>query len=474
MILPRLTSLRARLLLGVIAGLVVLQVASSIVVYALQRRALYKRFDQALVTTAKALSPQVKYDKSKGVHFDMEEMDEAPVSEFQRPKGPDYFQVWRSDGSVVARSQTLGEANLPIVPSAQRPVAYDCPLPRGEAGRAVQMTIELQQKGPPERRTPPQIVTLVVAREIEAVLNDLWTLGWILAGTSLASVLVAGGLALAVVTHGLRPLGRVTRQIADVGPSDLGARIDPAGLPAELQPVAQRLNEMLARLQTAFDRERGFTADAAHEFRNPIAAIRSTGEVALASPQTPDEYRQDIAQMVALAAGMQGMVEKLLVLARLDAGLVPLNLASVALNEVVAPAVAALGQSLESSAVSLDCRIGTGLAAVADRDLLGLVVKNALDNAAEYVDAGGRITVEGSNSGSAVVLTVTNTGCRLAPEQASCVFERFWRADPARSAAGAHAGLGLSLVARAVAMMGGTAQAIVRDGRFTLRIQLRA
>ena len=471
MILRRLTSLRARLLLGVIVGLVALQAASSVVVYALQRSALYNRFDQALMTTAKALAPQAKHEKSKGVHFDVEKVR---MPEFQRPKGPDYFQVWRSDGSVIARSQTLGEANLPMVRPGQKAVAYDCELPRGEAGRAVLMTVELQQKGPPERRNPPQAVTLVVARGIHPVRDDLWTLGWILAGTSLTGLVVAGGLALAIVTHGLRPLRRVARQIAEVEPSALGNRIDPVGLPTELQPVAQRLNEMLERLHVAFERERGFTADAAHEFRNPIAGIRSIGEVALSAPQTVQEYAEDLRQIVALAAGMQAMVEKLFLLARLDAGQIKPSLSQVQVGAVVGESLASLGSRLAARNIAVENTLPSIMTATADQDLLTLAVKNILDNAVEYAESDGQIRLEATASDSTIVLSISNTCRSMGPQEAAHVFERFWRADRSRSPDGSHAGLGLSLVSRAMSVMGGSAEAFAGNGEFTLRLHFQA
>jgi signal transduction histidine kinase len=470
MILRRLPSLRARLLVGVIAGMVVLQVAGSIVVYVLQRRALYERFDQAIASTARAMIPLIKYDKPRGLHLDIEK---SSMPEFQRTKGPDYFQVWRSDGSVAARSQTLGGGDLPTVPPAQKPVKYDCLLPRQEPGRSVLLAFEVQQKGPPERRDPPETVTLVVARETKPIRGDLRTLAWILLSTSLAGAIVAGGLALAVVSHGLGPLNRVARQIAEVQPSALGSRIDTAELPDEMQPVAQRLNELLGRLQVAFERERGFTADVAHEFRNPLAGIRSIGEVATSSPQTSDEYRQDISEMVSLATGMQTMVEKLLLLARLEAGQISPDRTQVELGELVKAALTDLGPRLSARSVSLSSEIAEHLEVSADHGLLTLVVKNILDNACEHVDTGGRILIQGSCDGSEATLAVSNTGCGLGPDTVAHVFDRFWRADPARSANVAHAGLGLSLVQRVIAALGGTTEASVRDDWFTLRISLR-
>lgn len=472
MILNRLQSLRARLLLGVVAGMVLLLVASSVAIYVLQRRALMRRFDQAITSTARALVPLLRWDDRLGVHMDPAA---RPLPEFQRSKGPDYFQIWRADGTVAARSPTLGNGDLPTVMPGDKPARYDCMLPRDERGRAVLLKADVPRRGPPDGGPPTEKVTIVVAKETEPVRNDLRTLAWILLGTTVGGAALAGGLAWAVVARGLRPLARMARQISQVEPSALGQRIDPSGLPAELQPVATRLNAMLDRLQAAFDRERGFTADVAHEFRNPLAAIRSVGEVALASPQSADEYLKDIGEMVALARGMQGLVEKLLLLARLDAGQVTVERTRVDAGRAVQARLAENGPELAKRGVTLDNQVPVPLELPsADPQLVALALSNVIENAVTYVNEGGRISVSAAQQADGVAISVANSGCQLDEAQVQRVFDRFWRGDASRSATGTHAGLGLSLAQRAVVAMGGRIEAAVYDGTFTVRVHFPA
>ncbi len=460
MIFPRIQSLRARLLLGLILSTVLLQIVASVAVYWMQRRALYDRFDQALVSTTRALIPQVKFDK-KGVHFDSEKL---AIPEFQRARGPDYFQVWLTDGTVLARSATLGDANLTKVQPGSKPVKYDCLLPRDEPGRAVLITVDVLQKGPPEQRGSPETVLLAVAKETKPIRNDLRTLAWILGGTTAAGAIVAATLAWFVVSRALVPVRELSRQIGRIEPTELGQCVEVARLPSEVQPVAERLNEMLNRVAVAFEREQAFTADAAHEMRTPLAGIRSIAEVATSSPQSPEESASDFREIAQVTTGMQAMVEKLLMLARLDAGQVPLALEPVNLRHAIEPSVMDYANRLGLRNITLLDNIPPNACVLADPNLLPVVLGNVIGNAVEYVNDGGEIVLEAGVSQTEVCLTVANTGCAMDPTTAARVFERFWRDDASRTGNSAHWGLGLSLVSRAMLLMGGTARATIAEG----------
>lgn len=460
MIFRRIQSLRARLVLGLVLGTVLLQVAASTAVCWLQRQALYNRFDQAILSTARALVPNIKYDK-KGVHLDFEKL---AIPEFQRGKGPDYFQIWRDDGTVVARSLTLGGGDLAIGEPSSKPVKYDCLLPREEPGRAVLVSLEVPMGGPREDRGVPATVRLVVAKETKPIRNDLRTLAWILAGTTAAGAAVAATLAWWVVARALAPVRRLSQQIAGIQPSELRQPVEVAGLPSEVQPVAERLNQMLNRLAVAFERERAFTADAAHELRTPLAGIRSIAEVAASSPQSPEESGSDFREIVQVTTGMQAMVEKLLMLARLDAGQVPLAMEAVNLRQILEPLL--MEQAVRMGARNIVVRddVGAEASVKADPNLLGLVVGNVIANAVEYVNDGGELALESRVAEGQTCLSIANTGCTVDAAEAEKVFERFWRADPSRTGNSSHWGLGLSLVSRAMVMMGGSARAQVLEG----------
>lgn len=456
-------SLRRRLVLGVVAGLVLLQVLSCLAVYWLQRRMLYDRFDQSLIATARALVPLIRHDEKKGLHFDHEHQ---PLPEFQREAGPDYFQLWVREGRIVAKSRTLGERELARSPATSDrglPLIYELDLPENGHGHAAALALEIPMKGPPERRGPPAPVVLMVAKSTGGIEADLRMLAWTLAGTAAGITLVAGLVGWMVVSGGLRPLRRLSEQIAAIHSDRLNQPLPAGSQPIEIRPVVQRLNEMLDRLRAAFERERSFTADVAHELRTPLAGIRSVVEVALSGTQDSAEYRRDLEEVLGMAAGMQATVEKLLTLARMDAGQVRLDPVAVAVVDIIKPALELRQDKITRRRLSVGLDLPVGAIVWADLDLLCMIVGNLLDNACEYADEGGRITISADRRADHILLVFANTGCALSPQQVAGAFARFWRDETARSATGHHAGLGLSLVERAAAIMGGSAVAAMPE-----------
>jgi two-component system OmpR family sensor kinase len=431
-------------------------------------------FDAALDATARMLAAEVEQKDGKiRTGFEGEEVD---LSAFKRPVRPEYFQLWGEDGQVLVRSQSLGAGDLPRgAASLDAPATEALALADGRPGRSVtfvfQPKVEDEDRRPPPTASPAH-ATLVVAREtadIDAKRSAFrWLLGSAAAGTILLTLLVAA----LVVRQGLRPLDKLAAQIAAIREERLDTAIPTDGMPREMTPIVNRLNDLLHRLQDAFQRERAFTADAAHELRTPLAGIRATLEVALSRARKPEEYQGALGESVEIVGHMQSIVTDLLMLARLEGGQVPLRPEPVLLGQEVERLWRPLAGQAEKRAVRFASNVPADLAAAADRELLAMAVSNLLANAAEYTNDGGRIEISGRATGDKVELAFSNTACCLSPEQAGHVFERFWRGDAAR-AAGVHCGLGLALVERAVVVMGGEATAAVSpDGVFTVRLVL--
>lgn len=475
-------SIRWRLLAGTIAGMVGLLVLFGVVVHAAASRALVKGFNAALAATARALAGHVEQERD-GVKLDREDL---LMPEFERSERPDYFQLWFDSGEVLARSPSLGMADLPRVGgSVEAPGFRAVTLPNGRPGRAAGFVflpkVENQDgdegdrkgakpTGQPKRRTArPQGVMLVVARESSELESQLRFLRWLLIGSSAGAVVLALVTAWVVVGRGLRPLNTLAAEIAEIRAARLDARVGTGSMPAELVPVVERLNDLLARLEAAFERERSFTADVAHELRTPLAGLRAILEVNLSRSRGASEYKDALAECLAVGKRMQAMVENLLILARLDAGQVKLRPAAVRLRELVESSWRVHADKAAARGIIFENAIPPDLTGAADPELLATVIANLLANAAEYTDDGGRISVAGQAAPARVV--IANTGCRLPPDAAPHLFDRFWRGDPARAGTGAHCGLGLALVHRAMTAMGGAATARV-DGTGLFEVTL--
>jgi signal transduction histidine kinase len=211
---------------------------------------------------------------------------------------------------------------------------------------------------------------------------------------------------------------------------------------------------MLARLDAAFDAQRQFTADASHELRNPLAIIRTNVDVALTDPRSdPDDLRHTLVVVNRASDRMARLVDDLLALARrqeptLEHEQVDLGVAvSEASDDFVVPAAA--------RNIVLDRAIGPGVVVTGDRDALKRAVANLLENAVRLAPAGSRIRLATGSEGDRAWIAVADEGPGISPEDQPHVFDRFWRADKARSRADGGTGLGLAIVRQIAESHGG-------------------
>jgi two-component system, OmpR family, heavy metal sensor histidine kinase CusS len=474
-------SLESRLLVWTVGGMAVLLAAFGVAVYVLTRNLVINEFDESLQTRTQTLAAVVRLEKDR-VSLDM---GDAEMPEFNHPHRPAYFELW-DDDAVIRRSASLDGRDLePREAGSGKPRYYPVILPDGQPGRMAVWIFEprtdLDGEPPPapaRSRTPPppplHPVVLAVARETHGIDAHLTALMWLLIGCGGASVLLTLCLAWLTVRQGLKPLGTMAGQIAAIHEDDLSARLAADDLPAEMAPVAARLNELLQRLDEAFRRERALTADVSHELRTPLAGMQSTLEVALSRARTSGDYQEALRECLEIVQQTEGMTENLLALARLEGDQVHLRPEPVRLAERVESLWRSHAAQVRARGLTMECRLSPDLAASADREILTLALSNLLANAAEYADGGGRIEVSGQACGDTVELVFSNTGCMLSADDAAHVFDRFWRGDASRTGTGVHCGLGLSLVQRAARALGGSVAATVEDGRFVVRLTVPA
>jgi len=463
-------SIKMRLLLWVIGGTAGLLAVFAFVVYGVMYRSLVSGFDAVLASTARTIASSVEQNEEKI----KAEIDERELPEFHRAERPDFFQLWREDGSILARSTSLKEADLEPFGALLNPVFRAVRLPDGRAGRAIGIAfvpkVDEEAKGPAQL----QKVTLVLARETAALNSDISFLRWLLTGATGGTIILALLVGTMIVRQGLKPLDALAARIAAIRQDDLSTRIPADRMPAEVVPVAQRLNELLRRLEEAFRRERSFTADVAHELRTPLAGMRSTLEVTLARPRVGGEYQQAMEECLDIVRHTQAMVNNLLALAHLEGGQTILHPDALPLGEMVDSTWRPFADSVRARGITVESQVPANLTCIADRNTLLMILTNVFANAEQYTNDGGHITVTARRAGESVDLMVENTGSQLSEEDARHVFERFWRGDVSRTDTGSHFGLGLALVQRAVTSLGGTVAARVDDSTFTVQLSLPA
>ncbi len=483
-------SLRIRLLLGTGAVVAFGLTLSSVIVYSFAASRLYRECDNALLGKAQVLAALTEYTED-GLEFDFVPSDFAEYSDDAQPQ---YFQLWRGPTTILGRSPSLREEDLTRIASTPASLSqgrFDAVvLPDGRTGRQVTWAFapkteievtadELSPRAeaaensyvPSTEHAGQEDVTVSVAMATTDIERSLVWLGGLLTCVSGGSVLAClAGLGL-VVRSVLAPLNRISSQIARINERTLDARLDLATVPDEIAPLVERLNMLIARLESAFDRERAFSSDVAHEMRTPLSGLRSTIEVCRAKPRSAREYQESLDTCHQICDQAQRMIEALLAISRVEGGREKIRTELVQLDDLLHECWEPLAESARSKGLCDRWQLVDPCDLEIDRDKLSVVIRNLLENAVAHSNQGGDVQISAQAQRGTVRLCVENSGNRLRTNQVAHVFERFWRGDVARADTGHHAGLGLSLAERLTELLGGHIHVEVDGARFRVRLE---
>lgn len=244
----------------------------------------------------------------------------------------------------------------------------------------------------------------------------------------------------------LAPVDDITRAAQNINPTDLTARVQLPGTGDELDRLAETLNAMLRRIQSAFEQMKRFTADASHDLRTPISVIRTRAEITLRKTRTDEQYREALNEIVAESQRLSELIDNLLLLARADAGTEALTFTRVDLCDV-ARQVSVEGKTLAESRhvrwlqVLPEKSLWVGGNAEALRRLVAILI----DNAIKYTPEHGVVRMHVGNSDGKAYVEVVDAGIGIAEADLPYIFDRFYRADSARSRDSGGFGLGLSI-----------------------------
>ena len=267
---------------------------------------------------------------------------------------------------------------------------------------------------------------------------------------ALVSALVLVGLGgLWLSTHALRPIDRITRMARDITSHDLSRRLNLALADDEVGRLARTFDNMIARLDEAFARQRSFTADASHELRTPLTAIRGQIDVALQRPRGAAAYRQTLSAISDQVDRMTRLVSALLMLARADEGAIALRREAVQVDELITSVAIQMRPAAHQRGLSMEVASAEQLTIMGDEDLLLQLVLNLVDNAVKYTETGG-VTLGWQQVPGGVRLFVADTGGGIPQSERGQIFERFHRGSYGRGREQSGAGLGLAICRRIV------------------------
>jgi len=281
------------------------------------------------------------------------------------------------------------------------------------------------------------------------------------------AILVGGWIA----GRALEPVDRMITEVREITDGrSLHRRVAVPMERDELGRLAETLNQMMTRLERSFAALRRFTADASHELKTPLTVVRAGVERAITRPGMPQEALAPLEETLQEVNRMTELLNSLLTLARADEGRADLHLEPVDLREIIEEAGETGELLAEHAGVGIEIRLPPQPVVLAvDRSRMRQLALNLIENAVKYTPRGGQVSVELAGNDGRVVFTVADTGIGIAPGDLPHVFDRFWRADSARTRTSERAGTGLGLaICKWIAEAhGGTIEVQSRPGRGT-------
>ena len=305
-----------------------------------------------------------------------------------------------------------------------------------------------------------RIVVGVPLQDRNAALTQLAMLLW-LAGPALA--IVASGLAWLLSGAALRPVENLRRQTSLISESDLAKRLPVPDTGDEIATLAATLNDMLARLEQAFERERRFVDDASHELRTPLGILKTELDLALRRSRTKEELEAALISASEESERLNRLAEDLLVLARADRGKLPLKREKVNAEDLLKSTTMRFATKARERGVQLEVSAPASLTINVDAMRMRQAIDNLIINALAYTPRGGRIDVAALIDGPReLVVAVTDSGAGFPANFITSAFDPFTRADAGRSRREGGAGLGLAIVKGVAEAHGGSATAANR------------
>ena len=442
--------------------------ALAILTYASVRETLDSQINASLLNVASIQAASVTDAPAGTMRFhewDLTPDEAAQVRELNR-----FAQIWTRSGRSMLRTRYITN-DLPLDTTALRQAA-DGDLvwaeQRFQGFRVRSLYYPLARFGPAHERHVLQIAAPLDTRDRMLSRLKLLLLGIMALVTTLT---YAGSAWLA--RHAINPVNEIIAQAREIGGGTINRRISAYADSEEYRGLVEVINTMLDRLEDAFEAQRRFTADASHELRSPLTALRGELELARRRKRDAAEYERTIDSALEEVERLSRITEDLLTLARSDAGVLVLRSETVELAAATEEVVSRLQGTAVRKDVTIRAEFDDAAVVHGDPDLLKRLVWNLIGNAVKFTPTGGQVVVRVDRVDHGARLQVADTGPGIPPEAVDHIFERFYQVNQARTGGHSHAGTGLGLaIARAIAdLHGASVVAMNRDvgALFTVR-----
>ena len=321
----------------------------------------------------------------------------------------------------------------------------------GERLRVLAVPLSLIIPGPPPIS---QQATLVIARSTNAIDQALGGLvRTFVIAVPLALALAAGG-GVFLARRALKPVDKIAQTAQEIGEGDLSRRIN-VNTKDELGRLATTLNDMIGRLDKAFQRQKQFTSDASHDLRTPLAVIEAESTLALQKERPSSDYQQSLEIISQEARQMSSLIDQLLALARADAGKEHWSFTEVDLGKLITDLSSDVEVLCQEKRLTFRAGGTSDLVVKGDEAGLRQLLMNLLDNAIRYTPAPGTVSLSLRREGQMAVIAISDTGIGIPSEDMPFIFDRFYRVGKSRSHAEGGSGLGLAICRRIAEAHGG-------------------
>jgi two-component system heavy metal sensor histidine kinase CusS len=378
-----------------------------------------------------------------------------------------FGRVLDSHGKVLAESPgmdlRLGSGEFPS-PSPLGVEPREGVSLRSGAGMPVRATAALAVVG----GRPDDPVTIQVALDTQLATELLLVYRrtlWLVLGLGLAGCAITGYW---LARAGLRPVRQIAQTAQRIRSSNLNQRIEISRLPAELSTLAANFNAMLERLQDSFDRLSRFSADIAHELRTPVNNVRIEIEVALGKSRSMLEYQETLGSCLEECLRLSRIIDSMLFIARSEDPRTQIQREAVDIGVELERVREFYEAPAGDAGVELRVSCPLGITAPVDRMLFQRAVGNLVANAVRYTPRGGHVDLNARRENGVLQVQVADTGTGIAAADLPRIFDRFYRADRARSTGAGNAGLGLAIVKSILSLHGGTVVVNSLPGRGTV------
>ncbi|MFP3898519.1 MAG: sensor histidine kinase [Dehalococcoidia bacterium] len=456
-------SIKFRFTIWYLLVLAVLLIALSAGVYFYLARGLHRNLDGALLLRSTQLRsfPSI-LDSIRQGEF-REELGEIIILYFY--SNSQLVQVSPRDVNIPLNSEFISEA------IGGRRMFATIQTPQGERLRLLAVPLSLNMPGPPPSQEP---ATLVIARSTEQINEALARLvRTFIIAVPVAMALAAGG-GIFLASRALKPVDQIARTAQEIGAGDLSRRIS-VTTRDELGRLAQTLNDMIGRLENAFQRQKQFTSDASHDLRAPLAIIEAESTLTLQKERPPGDYRHSLEIISQESRHMSLLIDRLLTLARADAGNEQWNFTEVDLGDLITSMSTDVEILCHEKGLSFQLDKGQDLVVKGDEARLRELFMNLVDNAIRYTPSPGTVSVSSRREGQMAIVTITDTGVGIPAEDIPFIFERFYRVDRSRPRGDGGSGIGLAICRHIAEIHGASIEVQSEVGKgstFSIRLPL--